>query len=86
MTSINSIKELKKISMQEHGLEVFILLKNGLKSSKFIKWFEKEQKFKIINYVDDTTQILTDKEIKNKYLTNIGNAIKRRMLFISEIE
>ena len=81
MKKITSIKQLKDlIAKQENGLECFIALNGGIRSSKQI-WFN-GKKFEVYNFVDDTEQKLTEAELFTK--SNIGEAIKKHALIMEE--
>lgn len=73
-TKINSIAELKKAIENDH-FEFFIVVGGFARSSKNIQMTE-DNKFSIINEIDDTEQILTEEEIEKSELTNIGKAMK----------
>jgi len=70
---IKSIEQLKEEATE--GEDFFILLRIG-RSSKHITYNSKENNFEILNEIDDTTQILTEKEIQDKEHTMIGETIK----------
>lgn len=58
--------------------EYFIVLAGGLvRSSKDIELIE-NGKFCVVNYIDDTTQHLTEKELYTK--SNIGEALDKHSL------
>lgn len=76
---IESIETLKKESSR--GAEFFIRLKGCLRSSKYISWDEKTQRFVIWNYIDDTEQVLTKAQLMDGDYTNIGYAITNGALF-----
>ena len=78
-TRITSMKQLKAES--EQGAEFFILLNHGLRSSKDIVWDAEAKKFHVFNHIDQTEQHLTERQLMDKSLTNIGFAMKRRALF-----
>lgn len=72
---IKNIEELKSLST--NGLECFILLNFGLRSSKHV-WYDSEAKaFEVINYIDDSEQRLSEEEIIKKEFTNIGEAMEK---------
>ena len=78
-TKIESIEELKKFA--KNGLDCFILLKGGLRSSKHIWYDEDANQFEIINLIDDSEQCLTEEQMLDKDVTNIGDAISKGALF-----
>ena len=62
--------------------EYFILLNGGIRSSKNISLDGKQ--FCIFNSVDDTEQLLTEKELFDEGATNIGKAMKVGALWCEE--
>ena len=73
---VNDIEELKRLS--SNGVECCILLNYGLKSSKFIEW--DGEKFNIYNYIDDTSQLLTEDRLRTE--SNIAEAIENCALIV----
>lgn len=74
-TKINSIEHLKELSIGEE-LECFMSLAGGaVRSSKRIQWDVEDKVFQIENEIDDTSQVLTEKELHTE--SNIGMAIER---------
>jgi len=67
-------------SESKDGLECFIFLNDGLRSSKHIRYFADENQFEIINYIDGSEQYLTPEEMMNNDLTNIGIAMEKGAL------
>ena len=78
-TKITSMEQLKAES--EQGAEFFILLNHGLRSSKDIVWYAEARKFHVFNHIDQTEQHLTERQVMDKRLTNIGYAMKKGALF-----
>ena len=78
-TKITSIEQLK--AEAEQGAEFFILLNYGLRSSKDIVWDAEAKRFHIFNHIDQTEQHLTERQLMDERLTNIGYAMKRGALF-----
>ena len=82
MKQIKSVEHLKTICVKANkGLkdcyewvEFFIVLNRGVKSSKTISF--QGDCFVVINSIDDTTQELTEQQINDDKITNIGKAIK----------
>lgn len=71
-TKINNIEELKN-AIDKENYEFFISLAGGmLRSSKTITITEKG-KFEILNEIDSTIEILTEKQLWTK--SNIGKAL-----------
>lgn len=75
MRIIKSVAELKKLT-KNRSREGFIVLTGGLKSSKQIEYHPETKRFFIYNFIDDTSQTLTEKELNTK--SNIIKAINRR--------
>jgi len=78
-TKITSIEHLK--AEAEQGAEFFILLNYGLRSTKDIVWDADAKTFHVFNQIDQTEQQLTEQQIMDERLTNIGYAMKRGALF-----
>ena len=73
MTRINSTAELRDtVKKGEH--DFFIVLNYGFRSSKNIH-LNKDGTFKILNEIDDTVQNLSEAQLNDENLTNIGKAI-----------
>lgn len=78
---ITSMEQLKKEAQGEQDTEFFILLNFYLRSSKRIIWDEEDKRFFILNYIDDTEQMLTEAQLMDKGYTNIGYAMTKGALF-----
>lgn len=78
---ITSMVQLKKEAQGDDDAEFFILLRGYLRSSKRIVWEEGEKKFFIINFIDETEQVLTEAQLMDSTYTNIGYAMKKGALF-----
>ena len=78
---ITSMEQLKKEAQSEDDAEFFILLRGYLRSSKRIVWEEDDKKFFVINFIDDTEQVLTEAQLMDSEYTNIGYAMTRGALF-----
>jgi len=77
---IRTIEQLKELA--RNGLECFILLNGGLRSSKYIRFCSEDNSFYVLNYIDDTEQKLTESQILDSEYTNIGEAISEGALII----
>lgn len=75
---IKSIEQLKELA--KNGLECFILLNGGLRSSKYIRFHPEDNSFYVLNYIDDTEQQLTESQILDSEYTNIGQAMEKGAL------
>ena len=71
---IKSLDELKKIC-DGNPKCFFIQLNFGLRSSKTISYDSANDKFHILNEIDDTEQVLDSKDIMDANITNVGAAI-----------
>jgi hypothetical protein len=71
---VKSIKHLNKLLKQDFN-SYFILLNGGLRSSKDI-YLTAEGSYQIFNDIDDSEDILTEKELFDTSITNIGKAIR----------
>lgn len=80
MRKIESIDDLKRLASQDGGLECFIALDGGLKSSKHISYDDGE--FYIDNYIDGSEQTLNESELAKE--TNIVEAIEKGALFAED--
>ena len=78
---ITSMEQLKKEARGEQDVEFFILLKGYLRSSKRIMWDEEEERFFIINFIDETEQELSEAQLMDRDYTNIGYAMTNGALF-----
>lgn len=79
---ITSITQLKKLSSQK-PIDAFITLKGGLVSKKTIRWMTKKKRFNILNHIDNTRQSLSEDELNDSSITNIGKAIRMNSLVIA---
>lgn len=71
---ITSVEMLRNEAKE--GADFFIVLKGGARSTKFIN-SGCCAKFHVENLIDGTHQRLSNKELMDKKITNIGYAIKR---------
>jgi len=77
---IRTIEQLKELAKRESGLDCFILLNGGLRSSKHIRFYPDDNSFYVLNLIDDSEQNLTESQILDKAYTNIGEAMKKGCL------
>lgn len=75
---IKSIEQLKKLCQKENGLNCYILLNGGLKSSKNIS-YDIGGCFYVFNEIDGTSQELSQSMLYTD--SNIGEAIDKGALF-----
>ncbi|MDD5134958.1 MAG: hypothetical protein PHP01_06060 [Phycisphaerae bacterium] len=77
---IKTIGQLKELA--KNGLECFILLNGGLRSSKYISYNPDGNKFYVFNYIDDSEQELTESQLLDSEYTNIGQAMEKGALIM----
>ena len=75
---IKTIAQLKE--MAKNGLECFLLLNGGLRSSKFIRYNTDDNSFYVFNYIDDSEDVLTEAQILDKNFSNIAEAMEKGAL------
>ena len=79
---IKTIKQLKELAKDENGLDCFILLNGGLRSSKHIRYYPDDNSFYVLNLIDDSEQELTESQILGRECSNIGEAMKKGCLIM----
>ena len=81
MSEDKRIRDIEQLKAEaKEGLDCFILLNGGLRSSKHI-WYEEESNlFAVTNEIDDTHQEMTPDEIMDQEMTNIGEAMVKGAL------
>ena len=79
---IKTIQQLKELAKDENGLDCFILLNGGLRSSKHIRYYPDDNSFFVLNLIDDSEQELTESQILDREYTNIGEAMKKGALIM----
>ena len=77
---IRTIEQLKELA--KNGLDCFILLNGGLRSSKHISYHPDDNSFYVLNLIDDSEQELTESQILDSAYTNIGEAMKKGALIM----
>jgi len=77
---IKTIGQLKELAKK--GLDCFILLNGGLRSSKHIRYYPDDKSFYVLNLIDDSEQELTESQILDSAHTNIGEAMKKGALIM----
>lgn len=75
---IKTMEQLKKLANEDGGMECKIRLKAGLVSRKHISY--DGDLFYVHNYIDETRQTLTEKELMNRDHTNVGLAMEKGAL------
>ena len=79
---IRTIKQLKELAKTDNGLDCYILLNGGLKSSKHIRYWPDDNSFFVLNLIDDSEQELTESQILDSAYSNIGEAMKKGCLIM----
>ncbi len=79
---IRTIEQLKELAKRESGLDCFILLNGGLRSSKHIRYYPDDNSFYVLNLIDDSEQELTEAQILDSAYSNIGEAIEKGALIM----
>lgn len=77
---IRTIQQLKELAKSEDGLDCFILLNGGLRSSKHIRYYPDDESFYVLNLIDDSEQELTEDQILDSAYSNIGQAMENGCL------
>ena len=77
---IRTIEQLKELAKK--GLDCFILLNGGLRSSRHIRYYPDDNSFYVLNLIDDSEQELTEAQILDSSYTNIGEAMEKGALII----
>ena len=79
---IRTIEQLKELARDETGLDCFILLNGGLRSSKHIRYYPDDNSFFVLNLIDGSEQELTESQILDSAYSNIGEAMKKGALIM----
>ena len=74
---ITTVKQLQKLCQKENGLECFILLNGGMRSSKTIS-YDLDGLFYVFNEIDGSDDEFTEQQLINSF---IGEALKGKALF-----
>ena len=77
---IKTIAQLKELA--KNGLDCFILLNGGLRSSKHIKYYPDDNSFYVLNLIDNSEQELTEAQILDSDYSNIGEAMEKGALIM----
>ena len=77
---IKTIEQLKELA--KNGLDCFILLNGGLRSSKHIRYYPDDNSFYVLNLIDDSEQELTESQILDSAYTNIAEAMEKGALIM----
>ena len=77
---IRTIEQLKKLA--KDGLECFILLNGGLRSSKYICYHPEDNSFYVLHYIDGSDERLTEGQLLDSEYTNIAEAMNKGALIM----
>jgi len=77
---IKTIEQLKELA--KNGMDCFILLNGGLRSSKHIRYYPDDNSFYVLNLIDDSEQELTEAQILDSSYINIGEAMRKGALIM----
>ena len=77
---ITTIKQLKELAKAKGGLDCYILLNGGIRSSRHIKYCPGDNSFLVLNLSDESEQELTETQILDSGCSNIGEAMNKRCL------
>lgn len=78
---VKSVNQLKTILADGETKDFFIMLNFGLRSSKAIS-FDGDNTFYVLNEIDGTEQELTEQELMDSDITNIGKAINNGAFYL----
>jgi hypothetical protein len=81
---IRTFEQLKELAKTRNGLDCYILLNGGLRSSKHIRYLSIKNCFRVMNFMDGTEQELTESQILDSRYSNIGQALNKGSLIIDE--
>jgi len=79
---IKTIGQLKELAKADNGLNCYILLNGGLRSSKHIRYFPDDDSFYVLNLIDGSEQELNESQILDGAYSNIGEAMKKGALLM----
>lgn len=74
MTKVLSVAHLREMVQAGHH-DFFIALNFGMRSSKTVN-IDEDGTFYIINEIDDTEDVMTEEDLMDERITNVGKAIK----------
>ena len=77
---IRTIEQLKDLA--KNGLDCFILLNGGLRSSKHIRYYPDDNSFYVLNLIDDSEQELNESQILDSAYSNVGEAMRKGALIM----
>jgi len=71
---IETLKDLRRLARRNSGVDVFILLNGGLKSSKHLNYYR--GRWRVENFIDDSVTTLQN--------SNVEEALNKGALFLDE--
>ena len=77
---IITIEQLKELAKAEGGMDCYILLNGGLRSSRHIKYCPDDNSFLVLNLSDESEEELTESQILDSECSNIGKAMEKGCL------
>lgn len=80
---ITCLAQLQEVCLP--GAEVFIALRPGLISRKWIRWDPVDEVFVVYNYIDDSEQVLSARQILDCDFSNVGYAMRRGALYLEGV-
>ena len=86
MTKYHRVKSLDELAVLcgQEPRDFWLVLNGNIGSRKTIRFQRKTKQFRIKNHIDDSTQLLTTKQLDDDRLTLIGKAISFGALFWEE--
>jgi hypothetical protein len=72
---IRTMEQLKEKAKGDDGIDCFIGLNGGVRSSKRIHYFPQDNTFWVLNEIDDSEQDLTEEQLMDSSYTMIGEAL-----------
>jgi len=80
---IKNLTHLRKLASKEVAIDTVVWLNGGVMSRKRIAYDEGEPKpWWILNYIDDSVQELTGKQLFNPKKTYVGEALMKGALYM----
>lgn len=82
MTKVESVAHLREMVQAGHH-DFFIDLQFGLRSSKTVD-VDEDGRFYIVNEIDYTEDVLTEEDLMDERMTNVGYAITKGAFYCYE--
>ena len=77
---IRCLEQIEDLTLQKHFEYALVLAGESAFSRKTIKYNPKTELFKITNHIDNTHQMLSKRQLMDKKVTHIGEAMSKRSL------